>query len=100
MLWHADRQGLQCSVPLMFRKSWDLGAVAHLSAIAGKVPVMHFFDGFRTSHEQQKISVWDYDELRSMVDWDAVKRFRENALNPNHPHSMGSAEQPENLFPA
>ena len=76
----------------------DLGAVAHLSAIAGKVPVMHFFDGFRTSHEQQKISVWDYDELRSMVDWDAVKRFRENALNPNHPHSMGSAEQPETFF--
>lgn len=59
---------------------------------------MHFFDGFRTSHEQQKISVWDYDELRSMVDWDAVKRFRENALNPNHPHSMGSAEQPETFF--
>jgi pyruvate-ferredoxin/flavodoxin oxidoreductase len=76
----------------------DLAAVAHLSAIAGKVPVLHFFDGFRTSHEQQKINVWDYDELRSMVDWDAVKRFRNKAINPAHPHSMGSAEQPETFF--
>ena len=65
----------------------DLGAVAHLSAIAGKVPVMHFFDGFRTSHEQQKISVWDYDELRSMVDWDAVKRFREKMCIRDRPIS-------------
>ncbi|MDO4546343.1 MAG: 2-oxoacid:acceptor oxidoreductase family protein, partial [Bacillota bacterium] len=76
----------------------DLAAVAHLSAIKGKVPLLHFFDGFRTSHEQQKIETWDYDELKSMVDWDAVKRFRERSLNPNHPHSMGSAEQPETFF--
>lgn len=76
----------------------DLAAVAHLSAIAGKVPVLHFFDGFRTSHEQQKISVWDYDELRSMVDWNAVRRFRNKVINPSHPHSMGSAEQPETFF--
>ena len=76
----------------------DLAAVAHLSTIAGKLPMMHFFDGFRTSHEYQKIEVWDYDELGSMVDWDAVKRFRENALNPNHPHLLGSAEQPETFF--
>ncbi len=76
----------------------DLAAVAHLSAIAGKLPMMHFFDGFRTSHEYQKIQVWDYEELGSMVDWDAVQRFREKALNPNHPHLLGSAEQPETFF--
>ena len=76
----------------------DLAAVAHLSAIKGKVPMLHFFDGFRTSHEQQKIETWDYDELKSMVDWDALKRFRNRALNPNHPQSMGSAEQPETFF--
>ena len=76
----------------------DLGAVAHLATIAGKLPMMHFFDGFRTSHEYQKIEVWDYEDLREMVDWDAVKRFRERALNPEHPHLLGSAEQPETFF--
>lgn len=76
----------------------DLAAVAHLSAIDGKVPVLHFFDGFRTSHEQQKIDVWSYDELRDMVNWDAVREFRQRVINPNHPHSMGSAEQPETFF--
>lgn len=76
----------------------DLAAVAHLSAIQGRVPMLHFFDGFRTSHEQQKIETWDYGELKSMVDWDAVRRFRERVINPNHPHSMGSAEQPETFF--
>lgn len=76
----------------------DLAAVAHLSAIEGSMPVLHFFDGFRTSHENQKIEMWDYDELKSMVDWDAVKKFREGALNPTHPHSLGPAEQPETFF--
>ncbi len=76
----------------------DLAAVAHLATIAGKLPMLHFFDGFRTSHENQKIEIWDYDELKDMVDWEAVKAFKENALNPNHPHSMGSAEQPETFF--
>jgi len=76
----------------------DLSAVAHLSAIAGKVPMLHFFDGFRTSHEYQKIEVWDYATLAEMVDWDAVKAFKANALNPNHPHLMGSSEQPETFF--
>ena len=76
----------------------DLAAVAHLAAIDGKVPVLHFFDGFRTSHEQQKIDVWDYDELKEMVNWDAVREFRQRVINPNHPHSMGSAEQPETFF--
>ncbi len=80
------------------QQAMDLAAVAHLSAIAGRVPMLHFFDGFRTSHEQQKIEVWDYDDLKEMVDWDALKRFKQNALNPNHPHTMGSAEQPETFF--
>ena len=76
----------------------DLSAVAHLSAIKGKVPMLHFFDGFRTSHEQQKIETWDYSQLKELMDWDALKRFRDRALNPNHPQSMGSAEQPETFF--
>ncbi len=76
----------------------DLAAVAHLATIAGKLPMMHFFDGFRTSHEYQKIECWDYEELKEMVDWDAVKAFRRGALNPNHPHLIGSAEQPETFF--
>ena len=76
----------------------DLAAVAHLATIAGKIPMVHFFDGFRTSHEYQKIQVWDYEDLKDMVDWDAVKAFRARSLNPNHPHLMGSAEQPETFF--
>ncbi|MGN1001460.1 MAG: pyruvate:ferredoxin (flavodoxin) oxidoreductase [Oscillospiraceae bacterium] len=76
----------------------DLAAVAHLSTIAGHLPMLHFFDGFRTSHEYQKIQVWDYEDLKSMVDWDAVKAFKARALHPNHPCSMGSAEQPETFF--
>ena len=63
----------------------DLGAVAHLTAIAGRVPFLHFFDGFRTSHEIRKVEVWDYDELKSMVDMDALNAFRARALNPDHP---------------
>ncbi|MEI8216590.1 MAG: pyruvate:ferredoxin (flavodoxin) oxidoreductase [Eubacteriales bacterium] len=76
----------------------DLASVAHLSAIAGKVPMLHFFDGFRTSHEQQKIEIWDYDDLKGMVDWKAVSEFRRKANHPMHPHSQGSAEQPETFF--
>ena len=76
----------------------DLGAVAHLSTIAAQMPTLHFFDGFRTSHEQQKIEIWDYDELKSLVDQKAVNIFRAHALNPEHPHLMGAAEQPEAYF--
>ena len=76
----------------------DLAAVAHLATIGGRLPMLHFFDGFRTSHENQKIEVWDYKDLSDMVDWDAVKRFREKSLHPANPHSMGSAEQPETFF--
>lgn len=76
----------------------DLAAVAHLATINGSLPTLHFFDGFRTSHEQQKIEVWDYDELKSMVDWESVKRRRAEALHPEHGIAMGSAEQPETFF--
>ncbi len=76
----------------------DLGAVAHLSAIKGRVPFLNFFDGFRTSHEIQKIEVWDYDDLASMVDQDALKAFRAHALNPNHPALRGSAENGDIFF--
>ena len=76
----------------------DLGAVAHLSTIKGRVPFINFFDGFRTSHEIQKIEAWDYEDLKEMVDMDAVKAFRERALNPEHPVLRGSAENGDIFF--
>ena len=78
----------------------DLAAVAHLSAIKGRVPFLNFFDGFRTSHEIQKIEMWDYDDLNDMVDMDAVDKFRKNALNPNHPVLRGTAQNPDIFFQA
>jgi len=78
----------------------DLGAVAHLSAIKGRVPFLHFFDGFRTSHEIQKIECLDYDELAKIVDMDAVNRFKRNALNPEHPVLRGTAQNPDIFFQA
>ena len=78
----------------------DLTPVAHLAAIKGKVPFINFFDGFRTSHEMQKIEVWDYNDLKDMVDMDAIKAFRQNALNPNHAKMMGSAQNPDIFFQA
>ena len=78
----------------------DLGAVAHLSAIKGRVPFLHFFDGFRTSHEIQKIQVWDYDDLGDLLDWDAVDAFRRNALNPEHPVLRGQAQNGDIFFQA
>lgn len=82
------------------QETMDLGAVAHLSAIKGRVPFLHFFDGFRTSHEIQKIEVWDYDELAEMVDMDAVEAFRNRALNPEHPVIRGTAQNPDVFFQA
>ncbi len=78
----------------------DLTPVAHMSAIKGKVPFINFFDGFRTSHEIQKIETWDYDDLAEMVDWDAIDAFRKHALNPNHPCQRGSAQNPDIFFQA
>ena len=76
----------------------DLTPVAHMAAIKGKVPFINFFDGFRTSHEIQKIETWDYEDLKEMVDMDAIDAFRANALNPNHPREMGSAQNPDLFF--
>mgnify|MGYP002678545950 FL=1 len=76
----------------------DLGAVAHLSTLKSRVPFLHFFDGFRTSHEIQKIEVWDYDDLKSMVDMDDVQAFRARALNSERPVLRGSAENSDIFF--
>ena len=76
----------------------DLTPVAHLSAIKGKIPFINFFDGFRTSHEIQKIETWDYKDLKDMADMDAIDAFRQNALNPNHPCQRGSAQNPDIFF--
>lgn len=78
----------------------DLAGVAHLAAIKGRVPFVHFFDGFRTSHEMQKIEMIEYDELAKLLDWDAVKAFRKNALNPEHPVLRGTAQNPDIFFQA
>jgi pyruvate-ferredoxin/flavodoxin oxidoreductase len=78
----------------------DLGAVAHLATIKGSVPVLHFFDGFRTSHEIQKIEMWDYDDLAEMVDMDKVKEFKKKCLNPERPVLRGSAQNPDIFFQA
>ena len=78
----------------------DLTPVAHLAAIKGKVPFINFFDGFRTSHELQKIETWDYEDLKDMADMDAIQAFRDHALNPNHPCQRGSAQNPDIFFQA
>ena len=78
----------------------DLTPVAHLAALKGKLPFINFFDGFRTSHEIQKIEEWDYEDLKDMVDWEYIDAFRQNALNPNHPVERGSAQNPDIFFQA
>ncbi len=78
----------------------DLGAVAHLSAIKGRVPFIHFFDGFRTSHEISKIEVWDDEDLRDMLDFDAVDAFRKSSMNPERPILRGTAQNPDIFFQA
>ncbi len=78
----------------------DLSAVSHLSAIKGRVPFLNFFDGFRTSHEIQKIEVWDYEDLGDMLDWDAVEAFRRRSLNPEHPVIRGTAQNDDIFFQA
>ena len=78
----------------------DLTPVAHCAAIKGKIPFINFFDGFRTSHEIQKIETWDYEDLKDMADMDAIAEFRNRALNPNHPCQRGSAQNPDIFFQA
>ncbi|MBE7030908.1 MAG: pyruvate:ferredoxin (flavodoxin) oxidoreductase [Ruminococcaceae bacterium] len=80
------------------QETMDLGGVAHLASIKGRVPFVHFFDGFRTSHEVQKIEVMDYEDLAKLVDYDAIKAFKDRALNPEHPVLRGTAQNPDVYF--
>jgi len=80
------------------QETMDLGGVAHLAAIRGRVPFLHFFDGFRTSHEIQKVEVMDYEDLKGLLDWDALKAFKDNALNPEHPVLRGTAQNADIYF--
>jgi pyruvate-ferredoxin/flavodoxin oxidoreductase len=82
------------------QEAMDLGAVAHLAAIKGRIPFLHFFDGFRTSHEYQKVACWDYADLAEMVDWDAINEFRRTSLNPEHPAQRGTAQNGDIFFQA
>ena len=94
----------QCGAAMLAESSvqevMDLAAVAHCAAIEGKVPFINFFDGFRTSHEIQKIEAWDYDQLKELVNLEAIDEFRANALNPNRPVHRGSAQNPDIFFQA
>ena len=76
----------------------DLALVSHLSTLKTRVPFLHFFDGFRTSHEVQKVELIDYEDIKDMVDWDAIKAFRERALSPEQPHQRGTAQNPDIYF--
>ena len=80
------------------QQAMDLGAVAHLAAIKGHVPFLHFFDGFRTSHEIQKVECLDYDDLKGLVDWKELARFRNNSLNPEHPQLITTGENDDTYF--
>ncbi len=80
------------------QETMDLGGVAHLASIKGRVPFLHFFDGFRTSHEIQKIEVMDFDDLKKLVDWEALKSFKDRALNPEHPVLRGTAQNGDIYF--
>ena len=80
------------------QEAMDMALVAHLSTLKANVPFLHFFDGFRTSHEIQKIDGIDYDEIATLVDWDAIKAFRSRGMNPEHPHQGGTAQNPDIYF--
>src|SRR5690606_32682510 len=80
------------------QEAMDLAGVAHLSAIKGRVPFLHFFDGFRTSHEYQNIEVMEYEDLAKLLDHQALKEFRDRALNPEHPVVRGTAQNPDIYF--
>ncbi len=80
------------------QEAMDMALVSHLATLKARVPFLHFFDGFRTSHEVQKIEGIDYDEMKTLVPWDAVRAFRSRALNPNHPHQSGTAQNPDIYF--
>jgi pyruvate-ferredoxin/flavodoxin oxidoreductase len=80
------------------QEAMDLALVAHLSSIRASLPFIHFFDGFRTSHEIQKVEMLNYEDIPSLVDWEGVNRHRNRALNPEHPHLRGTAQNPDIYF--
>ncbi len=82
------------------QEAMDLAGVAHLAAIKGRIPFLHFFDGFRTSHEIQKIEALSNEDMMPLVDWEAIKRYKDNALNPDHPVTRGTAQNPDVFFQA
>ena len=82
------------------QEAMDLGAIAHLTAIDGRIPFLHFFDGFRTSHEYQKVACWDNETLSKLVNWDAINEFRRSSLNPEHPAQRGTAQNSDIFFQA
>ncbi len=82
------------------QEAMDLGAVAHLTTLKARVPFLHFFDGFRTSHEYQKVECWDDEQLKKLVDMDAIDAFRRRSLNPEHPAQRGTAQNPDVFFQA
>ena len=88
------------SLVQLTRGGYGFRCSSSLSSIKGRVPFIHFFDGFRTSHELQKIEVWDYEDLAELVDMDAVNDFRNRALNPEHPVTRGTAQNPDIFFQA
>ena len=100
---HADvmaarQTGFAMLAAASVQETMDMAAVAHLSTLKAKVPFVHFFDGFRTSHEVSKIELLDYDKLAEMVDWKAIEEFRARGMNPDHPHQQGTAQNPDIYF--
>ena len=100
---HADvmacrQTGFAMLVPSSVQEIMDLAPVAHLAALKGRVPFVHFFDGFRTSHEIQKVEAADMEKLRKLVNYKALKEYRERALNPEHPVTRGTAQNPDIYF--
>ncbi|BDF59747.1 pyruvate-flavodoxin oxidoreductase [Christensenellaceae bacterium] len=100
---HADvmaarQTGFAMLAAASVQETMDMAAVAHLSTLKAKVPFVHFFDGFRTSHEVSKIELLDYDKLAEMADWKAIEEFRARGMNPDHPHQQGTAQNPDIYF--
>jgi pyruvate-ferredoxin/flavodoxin oxidoreductase len=99
-VYAARQTGVAMLASSSVQEVMDLTPVAHCASIKGRLPFISFFDGFRTSHELQKIETWDYEDLKDLVDMDAVDAFRKSALNPNHPDHRGSAQNPDIFFQA
>ena len=99
-IYAARQTGFAMLATSSVQEVMDLGGVAHLAAIKSSVPFLHFFDGFRTSHEIQKVEVMDYEDLGKLLDYDKVREFRARAINPNHPVTRGSAQNADVYFQA